>query len=65
VVVPVTVGFGAGHYLILVGAQGDSFTAHDPGSPGLKQLKTSELAARMCDYGYVALRAREQAFGSP
>jgi len=57
VVVPVTVGFGAGHYLILVGAQGDSFTAHDPGSPGLKQLTTSELSARMCDYGYVALRA--------
>jgi len=58
VVVPVTVRFGAGHYLILVGAQGDAFTAHDPGSPGLKQLTTSELSARMCDYGYVALRAR-------
>ena len=58
VVVPVTVRFGAGHYLILVGAQGDSFTVHDPGSPGLKQLTAAELAARMCDYGYVALRAR-------
>jgi len=57
VVVPVTVRFGAGHYLILVGAQGDTFTVHDPGSPGLKQLTTSELQARMCDYGYVALRA--------
>lgn len=58
VVVPVTVRFGAGHYLILVGVQGDTFTAHDPGSPGLKQLTTSELHARMCDYGYVALRAQ-------
>jgi ABC-type bacteriocin/lantibiotic exporter with double-glycine peptidase domain len=58
VVVPVSVRFGAGHYLILVGAQGDTFTTHDPASPGLKQLSASELAARMCDYGYVALRAR-------
>lgn len=58
VVVPVTVRFGAGHYLILVGVQGDTFTAHDPGSPGLKQFTTSELHARMCNYGYVALRAR-------
>jgi ABC-type bacteriocin/lantibiotic exporter with double-glycine peptidase domain len=57
VVVPVTVRFGAGHYLILVGAQGDTFTAHDPASPGLKQFSATELAARMCDYGYVALRA--------
>ena len=58
VVVPVSTRFGGGHYLILVGAQGDSFTAHDPGSPGLKQYSASELQGRMCDYGYVALRAR-------
>lgn len=58
VVVPITLRFGGGHYLILVGAQGDTFTAHDPASSGLKQYTASELAARMCDYGYVALRAR-------
>jgi ABC-type bacteriocin/lantibiotic exporter with double-glycine peptidase domain len=58
VVVPITQRFGGGHYLILVGAKGETFTAHDPGSPGLKQYTASELAARMCDYGYVALRAR-------
>jgi ABC-type bacteriocin/lantibiotic exporter with double-glycine peptidase domain len=58
VVVPITLRFGGGHYLILVGAQGDMFTAHDPASAGLKQYSASELAARMCDYGYVALRAR-------
>lgn len=57
VVVPVSVRFGAGHYLILVGAQGDTFTVHDPGSPGLRQLSAADLAERMCDYGYVALRA--------
>jgi hypothetical protein len=58
VVVPITLRFGGGHYLILVGAQGDTFMAHDPASPGLKQYTASDLAARMCDYGYVALRAR-------
>lgn len=58
VVVPVSVRFGAGHYLILVGAQGGNFTVHDPGSPGLRQIPEADLASRMCDYGYVALRAR-------
>jgi ABC-type bacteriocin/lantibiotic exporter with double-glycine peptidase domain len=58
VVVPITLRFGGGHYLILVGAQGETFTAHDPASQGLKQYTASELAARMCDYGYVALRAK-------
>jgi hypothetical protein len=58
VVVPVTVRFGAGHYLILVGADGGGFTALDPASPGLQRVSAAELASRMCDYGYVALLAR-------
>jgi hypothetical protein len=55
VVVPVSSSFGAGHYLILIGAAGGSFTALDPASPGQRQLGATELASRMCGYGYVAL----------
>jgi ABC-type bacteriocin/lantibiotic exporter with double-glycine peptidase domain len=58
VVVPVSVWFGSGHYYVLVGADGGGFTALDPASPGLKRFSTSELAGKMCDYGYVALVAR-------
>jgi len=58
VVVPVSIGSGFGHYYVLVGAEGDGFTALDPASPGLKRFSTSSLAARMCNYGYVALMVR-------
>ena len=57
VVVPVSSGFGAGHYLILVGASGGQFTVHDPASSGLRGMSTAELARAMCGYGYVALAA--------
>src|ERR1700730_11187549 len=55
VVVPVASGVDAGHYLILVGAQSDGFTVHDPASPGVRRLSTTELASYMCGFGYVAL----------
>jgi hypothetical protein len=55
VVVPVARGFGMGHYLILTGASGDSFTALDPASPGQRSISASQLRASMCDYGYIAL----------
>jgi hypothetical protein len=58
VVVPVASGAGAGHYLVLVGAQSDGFTVLDPASPGLRRIATSELSAFMCDFGYVALASR-------
>lgn len=57
VVVPVSSGFTGGHYLILVGASGGSFTAHDPASPGLREISSDQLASRMCAYGYLALAA--------
>lgn len=57
VVVPVSSGFGMGHYLILTGTSGDGFTALDPASPGQHALSASELRSRMCVYGYVALQA--------
>ena len=57
VVVPVSSGFASGHYLILVGASGAGFTAHDPASPGLREISTDQLASSMCAYGYVALAA--------
>jgi hypothetical protein len=58
VVVPVARGFGAGHYLVLVGAESGSFTALDPASPSLRRIGTSELAGYMCGFGYVALVSR-------
>lgn len=58
IVVPVTSGVSSGHYLVLVGVEGGTFTALDPASPGLRRIGTSDLAQRMCDYGYVALFAR-------
>ena len=57
VVVPVSSGFGSGHYLILVGAKGGDFTVHDPASSGLRNMSAAELARVMCRYGYVALAA--------
>jgi hypothetical protein len=51
-------GAGSGHYLVLVGAQSNTFTALDPGSPGLRRIATPELAALMCGFGYVALVSR-------
>jgi hypothetical protein len=58
VVVPVASGAGAGHYLVLVGAERDGFTVLDPASPGLRWVATSDLAAYTCDFGYVALVSR-------
>jgi hypothetical protein len=55
VVVPISQAFGPGHYLVLVGAADGNFTALDPASPNLRQLNATDLAARMCAYGYVAL----------
>ena len=43
VVVPVSSGFASGHYLILVSAGGGSFTAHDPASPGLREIGAEQL----------------------
>jgi ABC-type bacteriocin/lantibiotic exporter with double-glycine peptidase domain len=57
VVVPVTT-FSNGHYLVLVGASGDSFTVLDPARPGLRSMSTAALASAMCGFGYVALEAR-------
>jgi hypothetical protein len=57
VVVPVSSGFGSGHYLVLVGATGDGFTALDPASPGLRSMSRDQLASSMCGYGYMALIA--------
>lgn len=57
VVVPVSIGAGAGHYLVLVGEEGGAFTALDPAAPGLRRIGVADLAARMCDYGYIALLA--------
>ncbi len=56
-VVPVAIGWGAGHYLVLVGVGGGGFTALDPAAPGLRKITTADLARRMCDYGYIALLA--------
>ncbi|MBX6426717.1 MAG: hypothetical protein IRZ09_12440 [Variibacter sp.] len=58
VVVPVASGFGAGHYLILVGANAGAFTAMDPARPGLSEIAADRLAALMCDFGYLALVSR-------
>jgi ABC-type bacteriocin/lantibiotic exporter with double-glycine peptidase domain len=58
IVVPVTSGVSAGHYLVLVGAQSDGFIVLDPGSPGLRLMATADLASLMCDFGYVALVSR-------
>jgi hypothetical protein len=58
VVVPIASGVGAGHYLVLVGAQSDGFTVLDPASPGLRRIGASDLAALMCGFGYVALVSR-------
>ena len=55
VVVPVSSGFGAGHYLILVGAGGGQFAVHDPASPGLRSMSAGELARLTCGFGYIAL----------
>jgi ABC-type bacteriocin/lantibiotic exporter with double-glycine peptidase domain len=55
VVVPVSSGFG-GHYLILTGASGDTFSMIDPAS-GPGSISSSTLASRMCGFGYVALQA--------
>lgn len=57
VVVPVNT-FGAGHYLVLVGASGDGFSVLDPASPGLRSMSAAALASAMCDFGYVALEVR-------
>jgi hypothetical protein len=57
VVVPITTG-GAGHYLLLVGTSGTSFSVLDPASPGARTMDTSTLASAMCGFGYVALEAR-------
>lgn len=57
VVVPVSSGFGGGHYLVLVGTSGDGFTALDPASPGLRSMSRDQLASSMCGYGYLALIA--------
>ena len=43
---------------MLVGAESDGFTALDPGSPRLRRIGASELAAYMCGFGYVALVSR-------
>ena len=58
VVVPVSMGGRVGHYLVLVDANDEGFTALDPASPGLRRMTEKALAARMCGYGYVALVAR-------
>jgi hypothetical protein len=58
VVVPVASGFGAGHYLVLVGAGGGAFTVMDPSSSGLREMGMDRLAALMCGFGYVALVSR-------
>lgn len=55
VVVPISAGFGMGHYLILTGASGGSFTALDPASPGERLMSAADLRSRMCGYGFVAL----------
>lgn len=55
VVVPVSSGRGAGHYLVLLEAKDDRFTVLDPATPGLREVTEKALAARMCGYGYVAL----------
>jgi hypothetical protein len=57
VVVPVGGGFGAGHYLILIGASASGFSALDPSSPGTRQYSTESLASSMCSYGFIALMA--------
>ena len=57
VVVPVSSGFGSGHYLVLVGTSGDGFMALDPASPGLRAMSRDQLASSMCGYGYLALIA--------
>lgn len=57
VVVPVSSGFGQGHYLILTGARGGAFTALDPASPGERTLGAADLRSRMCGYGFLALVA--------
>lgn len=58
VVVPVAAGFGAGHYLVLVGADGEGFTVMDPARAGLRPMAAAQLASAMCGFGYVALIAR-------
>jgi hypothetical protein len=57
VVVPIASG-GAGHYLLLVGTNGEGFSVLDPGSPGLRTMSSSALASATCGFGYVALEAR-------
>ena len=58
VVVPVERGVGAGHYLMLVGTRSDGFVLLEPATPGLQRIGTSELAALMCGFGYLALVSR-------
>lgn len=55
VVVPVTVSPSAGHYLILTGAAGDTFTAVDPAAPGPRTFTAAQLRVRMCDFNLIAL----------
>jgi hypothetical protein len=57
VVVPVSSGFGSGHFLVLVGTSGDGFTVLDPASLGLRSMSGEQLASSMCGYGYLALIA--------
>jgi hypothetical protein len=58
VVVPVKSGLASGHYLVLVGTNGDGYAVHDPASPGVTRISRATLMSRMCDYGYLALVAR-------
>lgn len=58
VVVPVSQGFSAGHYLILVGASSGQFTVHDPASSGLSVIDAETLDQRMCQFGRIALIAQ-------
>jgi hypothetical protein len=58
VVVPISTPYGSGHYLVLTGTEPDGFTALDPGSPGTRRIATAQLAALMCEFGYVALVSR-------
>ncbi len=55
IVVPVTVSPSAGHYLILIGATDDTFTAVDPAAPGPRIFTAAQLRARMCDFNLIAL----------
>ena len=58
VVVPVESSPDAGHYVVLVGADGGGFTVLDPAFPNLRRISGPQLAAAMCKFGYIALASR-------